>query len=237
MKKQIILLCALALILLPLSLSAKPFGKVGTVGMQFLKLGVDARAIGMGEAYTAVTDDISSVYWNPAGLAPSFQNQVFFSHTNWPADIMQEFVAATYTTGVSTFAVYGTLLHMDDMEVTDEDAFGHTGEYFTNSNMALGVNYAQQFTDKFSAGLGVKYLRENLYEYDVNTYAVDLGSMYNTGWNNVKIGMALKNFGPDFRYRVDNDGDGLIDEDPFDLFDNDGDGLIDEDGQIGRAHV
>ncbi len=230
MKKQIILLCALALILLPLSLSAKPFGKVGTVGMQFLKLGVDARAIGMGEAYTAVTDDISSVYWNPAGLAPSFQNQVFFSHTNWPADIMQEFVAATYTTGVSTFAVYGTLLHMDDMEVTDEDAFGHTGEYFTNSNMALGVNYAQQFTDKFSAGLGVKYLRENLYEYDVNTYAVDLGSMYNTGWNNVKIGMALKNFGPDFRYRVDNDGDGLIDEDPFDLFDNDGDGLIDEDG-------
>lgn len=230
MKKQIILLSALALLLLPLSLCAKPFGKVGTVGMQFLKLGVDARAIGMGEAYTAVTDDISSVYWNPAGLAPSFQNQVFFSHTNWPADIMQEFAAATYTNGVSTFAVFGTVLHMDDMEVTDEDTFGHTGEYFTNSNVALGVNYAQQFTDKFSAGFGVKYLRENLFEYDVNSYAFDLGSMYNTGWNNIKIGMALKNFGPDFRYRVDNDGDGKTDEDPFDLFDNDGDGLIDEDG-------
>ncbi len=230
MKKQIILLLTMAVVLLPLCLSAKPFGKVGTVGMQFLKLGVDARAIGMGEAYTAVSDDISSVYWNPAGLAPSFQNQVFFSHTNWPADIMHEFVAATYTTGVSTFALYGSVLHMDKMEVTEEDPFGHTGEYFTNSSVALGVNYAQQFTDKFSAGVGIKYLRENLYEYDVNTYAFDLGSMYNTGWQNVKIGMALKNFGPDIRYRVDNDGDGLIDEDPFDLFDNDGDGLIDEDG-------
>nr|MDK2850902.1 hypothetical protein [Candidatus Cloacimonadota bacterium] len=230
MKKQIILLLAIAVVLLPVCLNAKIFGKVGTVGLQFLKLGVDARAIGMGEAYTAVSDDISSVYWNPAGLAPAFQNQVFFSHTNWPADIMHEFVAATYTTGVSTFALYGSVLHMDKMEVTDEDTFGHTGEYFTNSSVALGVNYAQQFTDKFSAGIGVKYLRENLYEFNVNSYAVDLGSMYNTGWQNIKIGMALKNFGPDIRYRVDNDDDSQTDEDPFDLFDNDGDGVIDEDG-------
>jgi len=216
--------------LVPFALSAKPFGKVGTVGFQFLKLGVDARAIGMGEAYTAVTDDVSSTYWNPAGLAPSFQNQVFFSHSNWPANIMQEYAAATYTTGVNTFAVFGSVLHMDDMEVIDEGTFEHTGEYFTNSSAAFGLDYAQQFTDKFSAGVGVKYLRENLYEYSVNSYAFDLGSMYNTGWNNIKIGMALKNFGPDIRYRVDDDNDGSTDEDPFDLFDNDGDGDVDEDG-------
>lgn len=230
MKNRTIMLFALILLLLPICLNAKPFGKVGTVGLQFLKLGVDARAIGMGEAYTAVTDDISSVFWNPAGLAPSFQNQVFFSHTNWPADIMQEFVAATYTTGVTTFAVFGTALHMDDMEVTEEESFGPTGEYFTCSDIALGLMLAQQFTDKFSAGGGVKYLRENLDEFSVNSYAFDLGSMYNTGYRNIKIGMALKNFGPDIRYRLDDDGDGHDDEDPFDLIDNDGDGAIDEDG-------
>lgn len=225
-----ILILVLAAMLVPFALSAKPFGKVGTVGMQFLKIGVDARAIGMGEAYTAVSDDISSIYWNPAGLAPAFQNQVFFSHTNWPANIMQEYAAATYTTGVSTFAIFGTVLHMDKMEITDEDTFEHTGEYFHSSNAAFGLNFAQQFTDKFSAGIGAKYLREDLYEFSVNSYAFDLGSIYNTGWQNVKIGMALKNFGPDIRYRVDDDGDGRTDEDPWDLFDNDGDGLIDEDG-------
>lgn len=64
----------------------------------------------------------------------------------------------------------------------------------------------------------------------MNSYAFDIGSMYNTGWQNLKIGMVLRNFGPDIRYRVDNDEDGLYDEDPFDLFDNDGDGLVDEDG-------
>lgn len=229
MKKLIILTIALGL-LLPAALIAKPFGKTGTAALQFLKLGVDARAIGMGEAYTAVTDDVSSVYWNPAGLAPANQNQAFFSHTNWPANIMHEFAAATYTDGVSTMAAYGSVLHMDKMDITDEDTFGPTGEQFTNSSMAFGVSYAKVFTNKFSAGLGVKYLRENLYEFSVNSYSFDLGSMYNTGWNNVKIGMALRNFGPDIRYQVDDDEDGSIDEDPFDLFDNDGDGLIDEDG-------
>jgi hypothetical protein len=229
-KKLLIPILIIAVALIPLSLCAKPFGKTGTVALQFLKLGVDARAIGMGEAFTAVSDDISSVYWNPAGLAPAYQNQVFFSHTNWPANIMHEFAAGSYTNGVSTLALYGSALHMDDMEVTDEPTFGPTGETFTNSAFAFGVNYAQQFTNKFSAGVGVKYLRENLYEYAVNSYAFDLGSIYNTGWNNIKIGMALRNFGPDIRYRVDDDEDGNDDEDPFDLFDNDGDGLIDEDG-------
>ncbi len=230
MKKQLILVIAVSLLLLPGLLSAKPFGKVGTAALQFLKLGVDARAIGMGEAYTAVTDDISSVYWNPAGLAPAYENQVLLSHTNWPAGIMHEFVAGTYTTGVSTFALYGSMLHMDKIDITDEDTFGPTGEQFTNSSLAVGLDYAQQFTNKFSAGIGVKYLRENLYEFNVNSYAFDLGSTYNTGWRNVKIGMALRNFGPDIRYLVDDDEDGGNDEDPWDLFDNDGDGLIDEDG-------
>jgi len=246
-KRLIISVIVLGL-LLPVALSAKPFGKVGTAAFQFLKLGVDARAIGMGEAYTAVSNDVSSVFWNPAGLvdpigkvdeeneaqanmSPRYFNQAFFSHTNWPANIMHEFAAATITNGVTTFAAYGSVLHMDKIDITDEDFFGPTGEQFTNSSMAFGLNYASSFTNKFSAGVGVKYLRENLYEFAVNSYAFDVGSMYNTGWKNVKIGMALKNFGPDIRYLVDDDEDGSDDEDPFDLFDNDGDGLIDEDGQ------
>lgn len=230
MKKNILLISLVLVLSLPGLLMAKPFGKTGTVGMQFLKLGIDARAIGMGEAYTAVSDDISSVFWNPAGLAPSYQNQAFVSHTNWPASIMHEFGAATFTNGVRTVGIYGSVLHMDDIAITDEETFGPTGETFTNSSAALGVAVAQQFTNKFSAGAGIKYLRENLYEYGINSYSLDLGSMYNTGWKNIKIGMALRNFGPDIRYRVDDDEDGSNDEDPFDLFDNDGDGSIDEDG-------
>jgi len=228
-KKNIIIILAVLLSLTVLS--AKPFGKTGTTALQFLKLGIDARAVGMGEAYTAVSDDISSVWWNPAGLAPALNKQVFFSHTNWPADIYHEFAAASYTNGVSTWALSAAVLHMDQMDVTDEEFFGPTGETFTNSDIAVGLSYATTFTDKFSFGLTGKYLRENLYIYDVNSFSFDLGSMYNTGWRNLKIGMSLRNFGPDVRFKVDNDDDNSFDEDPFDLLDNDDDGLIDEDGE------
>jgi len=229
--KKILILALAVLLLGSMSLTAKPFGKTGTAALQFLKLGIDARAVGMGEAYTAVTDDISSVYWNPAGLAPALQQQAFFSHTNWPANIMHEYAAVSRTNGVSTWALSATVLHMDEMDITTEEEFGPTGEKFTNSDIAVGLSYAAALTDKFSFGLTGKYLRENLYTYSVNSFSFDLGSMYNTGWQNLKIGMALRNFGPDIKYKVDNDEDGRYDEDPYDLLDNDGDGLKDEDGQ------
>ncbi len=229
--KKIHILIVAVLLISSINLIAKPFGKTGTAALQFLKLGVDARAIGMGEAYTAIADDISAVWWNPAGLAPAVQQQALFSHTNWPAEIMHEYAAATYTNGVSTWAVSASVLHMDQMAITEEEPFGETGETFTASDMALGITYASAFTDKFSFGVTGKYLRENLYIYDVNSFSFDLGSMYNTGWKNLKIGMALRNFGPDIRFKVDDDDDGGTDEDPFDLLDNDGDGSIDEDGQ------
>lgn len=221
----------LILLLVPMALSAKVFGKTGTASLQFLKLGVDARAIGMGEAYTAVTDDISSVYWNPAGLAKKFDDQVFISHTKWVADISHEFVAYSTETDYGILGVSASVLHMDDMDVTDEYNFGPTGEKFTASNLALGLTYANALTDKFTFGVTGKYLREDIDDENVNGFSVDLGTLYNTGFKNLTIGMALRNFGPDTKYEVDRDDDGQLDEDPFDLIDNDGDGQVDEDGE------
>ena len=43
--------------------------KVGTTAAQFLKIGVGARALGMGGAQVGVTGDICSIYWNPAALS------------------------------------------------------------------------------------------------------------------------------------------------------------------------
>lgn len=224
-----LLIPLIILTLLPIAIHAEVFGKTGTASLQFLKLGIDARAIGMGEAYTAVTDDVSSLYWNPAGIAKKFGNQIMFSHTNWPASIMHEFIGYTTETDYGMIGLQVSVLHMDDMEVMDESNFGPTGEKFTASNIAIGLTYANSLTDKFSFGATGKYLREDIWEENFNSFSVDLGTLYNTGYKNLTIGMSLRNFGPDVKYEVDYDGDGLIDEDPFDLFDNDGDGLVDED--------
>ena len=49
---------------------------VGVRAAEFLEIPVGARGIGMGSAYSAVTDDISSIWWNPAGLG--------FLEATWP---------------------------------------------------------------------------------------------------------------------------------------------------------
>ena len=212
MKKYILILAVL--LLLPGLLSAKTFAKTGTAGLQFLKFGIDARAIGMAEAYTAVTNDISSVYWNPAGLALNPQNQILFSHTEYVANIRHEFFAISKRSSIGTFAFFASALHMDWMDVYIEDSFDvPTGEQFTCYDLAGGLTYANSFTDKFAFGFTAKYLREKLDEYAVDGMSVDLGSLYNTGWKNVTIGMSLRNFGPNMKFELDNDGDGLIDED------------------------
>jgi len=230
--KSLIFVFSLAILLIssPTIAQAEVFAKVGTAGMQFLKIGVGAKALGMGQAYTPYVKDASATYWNPAGIA-HIQNgsELFLHHTEYVADIGYEYASFAYPTQFGTFALSTALLHMPYMDVTDDETFEPTGEEFTCSDLAATLTYANKLTDKFAIGISGKYLRQDLDEFNVNGWSIDLGSQYDTGWREVTIGMALRNFGPDLKYRVDEDGDGLYDEDPFDLLDNDLDGLIDED--------
>ncbi|MDI6782043.1 MAG: UPF0164 family protein, partial [bacterium] len=59
-------------------------------GGEFLTFGVGARAAGMGEAFTAVADDSSAVYWNPAGIACQPQESVTLMHNNLYPDIYND---------------------------------------------------------------------------------------------------------------------------------------------------
>ena len=58
------------IILFSLLMSVLPFSqtvsKTGTTAAQFLKIGIGARALAMGGAYSAVSDDATALYWNPA---------------------------------------------------------------------------------------------------------------------------------------------------------------------------
>ena len=43
--------------------------RAGTTGMQFLKIGPDARSAGLSGNFVALVNDVSAVYWNPTGLS------------------------------------------------------------------------------------------------------------------------------------------------------------------------
>ena len=64
--------------------------RAGTSSATFLRIGVGARAVGMGETFVAVANDPSAIYWNPAGLASLQRREIAISHVQWPADVTYE---------------------------------------------------------------------------------------------------------------------------------------------------
>lgn len=172
--------------------------RAGISGMQFLKLGVGARGVAMGEAFVAVANDATALFWNPAGLAQYPHNEVVASHTEYVADIRHDFLGATYR--LSTEDVLGVsflALHMEDMEITTETQPQGTGRYFSFGDVAVGLTYARRMTDQFSFGATVRYAEETLDILKMRSVMVDLGTYYWTGLGSSRFAVVITNFGAD----------------------------------------
>ena len=230
MKKIILIMVAVALVTATVPATAQ-FAKVGTVGLKFLDIGVGARALAMGEAYAALGGDASSIFWNPSGIANVQNGDFFAGFTSWPADINLYSVAIAKRTtlpifGENTLGLSGTLLNTGLMNrVTEYDVDGDYSGSFAFEDYDFGLSMGKYLTDRFAFGATVKYLHEKIDYWDVSSWAVDIGTYYETGIKSIRIGMAIMNFGPDVTFDVDDDNDGRIDEDIKDGVSQDDDNL------------
>lgn len=195
--------------------------KVGTTAAQFLKIGAGSRAISMGNAYTAVGEDIYSIYWNPAGIANSKGNgEVAFNHANWLADISYDFAAASLNlSGVGTIFFSLTHLGVPEDKVRTIDFPDGDGRYWDAKSLAIGIGYARQLTDRFSIGFHAKYIREAIWNTSANGFAIDIGTFYRTPFNDLIIGASVSNFGTKMQLdgrdiQFNNDPDGNLNTGP-----------------------
>jgi long-subunit fatty acid transport protein len=178
--------------------------RVGTSSGTFLRIGVGARAVALGESFVAVANDPSAIYWNPAGLASLQRREVALSHVEWPAEIRYEhltYVVPVRRLGGSVAMQLGVLSTEID-ETSELQPFG-TGRSFFYSDLVVGAAYARRWTDKLLIGAGVKFVREDLGS-DVggpttNAVLVDIGSIYYLGYGSVRVATALSNFGPELK--------------------------------------
>lgn len=178
--------------------------RVATSMLTFLKIGVGARAVALGEAFTPVADDATAIHWNPAGLAELTGRHVHVTHAEWPADIDYENVIFTMpvpwlegAAGIQIASLRTTL------DYTSEEEPLPNGRTFGYSDLLVGLGVARQFTDRFTFGGGVKYLREDMGS-DVggsvlNSWCLDLGTSFRLPYRGFRISMAWTNFGPDFQ--------------------------------------
>jgi len=222
------------LFLLCATVHAQGITKTGTTAAKFLSLGIGARANAMGGAYTAVANDPSTIYWNPAGVASSDQFQALFAYTKLFAGIGLDYFGLILPSGdIGNFALSVTAVNYGSIGVTTEEQPDGTGETFTPASYEFGLSYARNITQDFAVGATGKIVTENIYHSNATGVAFDVGTEFTTPFSGVKFASCITNFGTKMqmsgndlliRYNVDpsragsnNTVDANIATDQFDL--------------------
>ena len=170
--------------------------KAGTTAAQFLKIGVDAGSLGMAGANAGLVNNVSSMYWNPAGLVEVNSISVLASYTDWFVDLKHQYFGIVLPVNEDNkIGLSATVLTMDEMEITTELQPKGTGNFFNASDVMVGLTYSARLVEFFSFGISVKYITQNIYNETASALAIDIGTKLNTGYKGIKVGMALSNFG------------------------------------------
>jgi hypothetical protein len=189
------------LLLIPALVFGQEFAKVGTVGTKFLNIGIGARGAGMGGAFEAVSNDVTSIFHNPAGITNVENYSVFLSHIDWVADSGYDAVAVVKKyPRIGAFGFSLAYMNSGDIErTTVENPDGGIG-YFSTDHMFAGLTYARDLSDKFAFGANIKYIHERLDDQASNAWATDFGVRYLTGFHTIRMAMSIRNFGPEIRF-------------------------------------
>lgn len=194
MKKNIIL----AVLFFSVSLFSQT--KVGSTAAPFLNIGVGPRASAMGGAFVATANDVTSLYWNPAGASRIGSSEAMFTHMSWFADINYNWAGSLLS--LDNMGVVGLsigYLNYGDIEVTTLREPDGTGEFFAPHDMYIALTYAYNLTDRFSVGANVKYVNQKIWNTQANGLAVDLGVLFLSDIYGLRIGAAITNFGTDMQ--------------------------------------
>ncbi|HVP37169.1 MAG TPA: PorV/PorQ family protein [Terriglobales bacterium] len=177
-------------------------GEVGTTGANFLKVGIGARASGMGGAFVGIADDATSIYWNTAGLSQLSQQEVIFVHQKWYQDVNFEYlgyslpVASRHTLGLSI-----TYLNLGDFQ--GYDASDNPISDFSAYGTVLGLAYSYKVSPSVSLGVGLKGIQEKLENEKAASFALDFGFICRRG--KFSIGAAYTNLGTSMKFIQENE--------------------------------
>ncbi len=181
---------------------AEDVTNAGTSAAAFLQIGVGARAQAMGNTGSTRASEATALFWNPAAIAEiDGAVSVAFDHTNWLVDTSLDYFGAVFRfPGIGSLGLgVMSFQAVDEQPVRTISQPEGTGETYSASDLALSLTYAASLTDRFSAGLTGKYIREALWNESASTIAFDLGILYQTKLQGLRLAASIANFGGDMR--------------------------------------
>jgi len=170
----------------------------GTSSANFLKISVGPRASAMGEAFSALADDATAIYHNPAGLAQLKMGELYLMHNQWFEGISQEYLALVFLGDRDAFALSVNYLSSGEIERRSSATEEPEG-IFSSSDGALTLSYARYLTQSFSFGLNLKGIRGQIDNYEATGYAADIGFLYT--FSKVNLALVVQNLGTEMKFK------------------------------------
>jgi len=202
MKSIPVLLISLALcVVTDESLRAQAFRNAGSTGAQFLKIGVGARAMGMGGAYASAAGDATALAWNPAGIGTIPGIQLSAEHTSWAVGIDHNFVGLVVPlTDQVRLGFHTIYLTSGEIEITTIDNPEGTGQFYDVADLAVGGTASIKLTTQLTLATTIKYIEERIYDVTSGGLALDAGAWYATGFHSLTLGFMVSNLGLDQKF-------------------------------------
>ncbi|MFH0946890.1 MAG: PorV/PorQ family protein [Planctomycetota bacterium] len=168
-------------------------------GAAFLKIGTGARPTAMGEAYTALADDVNALYYNPGGLARLPKRELGATHTEWLLGTKFDFIGYAHPTSLGTFGLGLTRLTGGDQEGRDANRQATAG--FAASDTAYALAFSRRLDNGgTSLGTSLKFLQSRIGSYSASTFAMDFGAQRQLKSRPMTLGVSLLNVGQGMRY-------------------------------------
>ncbi len=156
-------------------------GQGGAPG-QFLSWGAGARSMGMGKAFTAVADDASATYWNPAAMVQMERKELQAMHVSLFEDTSFDFVSYVHPTARAGtlglnftrlvsggFEKIAITLDPTSQEIVKLQKLGD----FSDINQAYGISYGRQFVENMSIGVTGKVINHTIDDFRQNFFSLD----------------------------------------------------------------
>jgi hypothetical protein len=176
----------------------------GTTAAEFLLLGANARGAALGTPFAAIANDVGALYYNPAGAAMAKHAGVQVSTYEYVADTRYSWGGLNLPFGGGRSAVglhLGTFGFGDQPVYTVEQPDG-TGAVYSVNQTYVGLTYAQNFSDRFSAGITPKVVLDQLGDASGSAFAVDFGTNFHSalGGHPIAFSFTLTNLGTNISY-------------------------------------
>jgi tetratricopeptide (TPR) repeat protein len=145
----------------------------------FTDYGFGARAMGLGNAYVALAEDATAVFWNPAGLDYIYQQNVTLFHSSLYEGTLYDYFGYAYPTlNLGTFGLGIARLSTGDILYANEYNYTFNDSKFSFEKYRLYLGYGLKLPYDLAAGLSIKLERSgffNLQHYDYGDEATGIG--------------------------------------------------------------